>query len=194
MKKWQKALHRGMRTLLGKKGIYCKYGKHTRFMKGVEADENTIIGDYSYIGRYTTISKAQIGRYCSIAPFVTIGPGEHILDGISTSGKISSRLYPEHSLVAGDVIIGNDVWIGVNSVILRNVKVGTGAVIAAGAVVTKDVPDYAIVGGVPAHIIRYRNKEDWIKKVMDSKWWDYDPDEAVEIIKKKCLMKGKEQR
>ncbi|EPZ37468.1 transferase hexapeptide repeat containing protein [Anoxybacillus ayderensis] len=70
--------------------------------------------------------------------------------------------------------IGNDVWIGANSIVLDGVKIGDGAIVAAGAVVTKDVPDYAIVGGVPARVIRYRFNEEIIKQLKVIKWWDID--------------------
>lgn len=191
MNKMHKVVHRISRILIGKKGIYCKYGKHTRFMKGIEADEDTVIGDYTYVGRYTTITKSKIGRYCSIAPYVTIGPGEHDINCISTSARISTLLSSKHSLVEGEVIIGNDVWIGVNAIILRGINVGNGAIIAAGAVVNEDVPDYAIVGGIPARIIRYRKSEEWIEKISKSNWWDYDPETAIQIMKECGLLEDK---
>lgn len=77
------------------------------------------------------------------------------------------------------IIIGNDVWIGANVVILPGVKVGDGAIVAAGAVVTKDVAEYAIVGGVPAKLIRYRFSENVIQKLLEIKWWNW-PHEKIE--------------
>jgi acetyltransferase-like isoleucine patch superfamily enzyme len=73
------------------------------------------------------------------------------------------------------VIIKNDVWIGANSVIMPGVTIGNGAIVGAGAVVTKNVPDYAIVAGIPATIIKYRFSEETVKKLLDLKWWDLDP-------------------
>lgn len=101
----------------------------------------------------------RIGNYCSIGPntwFVV--SAEHFLDHISTfpfKAKLNKGQELE-GLSKGDIIVEDDVWIGCNATILSGVHVGQGAVIAAGAVVTKDVPNYAIVGGVPAHVIKYR--------------------------------------
>jgi len=86
------------------------------------------------------------------------------------------------------VIIENDVWIGANSVIMPGVKVGNGAIIGANAVVTKDVPDYAIVGGVPAKIIKYRFDEKTISSLLELKWWDLDKaiiKENIELFQEK---------
>lgn len=141
-----------------------------------EKRENVEIGDYTYING-GHIYEARIGKFCSIGYGVTIGPGEHPLDRISTF-PISSRvlgIYDEEEFVnKGQTKIGNDVWIGNNAVVLQGVHVGDGAVIAAGAVVTHDVPPYAIVGGVPAKVLRYRFGEDELKKILDLKWWDKD--------------------
>ena len=79
----------------------------------------------------------------------------------------------------GYTVIEHDVWIGVNAVILAGVKIGTGAVIGSGAVVTRDVEPYAIVGGVPAKLIKFRFDADTIKKLMDSKWWEKNIDDLI---------------
>ena len=144
-------------------------------------DNDTIIGDYTFIGKYTGITKSKIGRYCSIGTNVLIGPGEHKLDKFSTSACFYKNAYNE--LTQKDVIIGNDVWIGSYSIILRGIKIGNGAIIGAGAVVTKDVPDFAVVVGVPAKIIKYRFNEETIRKINLSKWWNYNIDEAKKITK-----------
>ena len=79
----------------------------------------------------------------------------------------------------GKVVIGNHVFIGVNAIILPNVTIGDNAVVAAGAVVTKDVPPYAVVAGVPAKVLRYRFDEETIKCLLQSEWWNL-PDEEIE--------------
>jgi acetyltransferase-like isoleucine patch superfamily enzyme len=185
----KKAFRRIIRTFRLKKGIYCRYGKGCIFKEGVFADEETVIGNYNFIGRFTTITKTNIGSYCSIAPFVTIGPGEHDLDSVSTSERINAYKTEKKSLTEGMVIIGNDVWIGTNVVVLRNVRIGDGAVLAAGSVVTKDVPAYAIVGGIPAKIIRYREAHEKKDIIRKSAWWDYKPEIAVSVLKKEGLLK-----
>lgn len=83
----------------------------------------------------------------------------------------------------GDIVVGNDVWIGFEAVILAGVKIGDGAIIGARAVVTKDVPPYTIVGGVPAKTIRKRFSDEDIATLMALKWWDLSPAQILERIK-----------
>jgi acetyltransferase-like isoleucine patch superfamily enzyme len=120
----------------------------------------------------------KIGRYCSFAPDVKIFlAGEHRLDAVSTypfdymfaDGKDIRR----GSSAKGDVIIGNDVWLGDGALVLSGVRIGDGAVVAARAVVTKDVPPYAIVGGIPAKIIRMRFPPEIVTALLRIRWWDW---------------------
>ena len=177
-----KMTHRAFRILTFRAGVYCNYQKGCRFGKGVIIDEGTSLGKYNYVGRFTTITKSQIGNYCSIASFVLIGPGEHPLSEFSTSPTALTAAGIENNLTSEMVTIGNDVWIGAHSVILRGVIVGNGAVIAAGAVVTKDVPAYSIVAGVPAKVIRNRLPEEQKSLLMSTRWWEHDKEDLKSIL------------
>jgi acetyltransferase-like isoleucine patch superfamily enzyme len=144
-------------------------------------DSESRVGKYTFIGNFSGISKAQIGRYCSIGTNVLIGPGEHPLDRISTSVSLYND-NPYEILTKKDCIIGNDVWIGSHSMILRGVTIGDGAVVGAGTIVTKNIPPFAVVVGVPAKILRYRFDQITINKIIESKWWEYDLIEAKRKI------------
>lgn len=159
-----------------------RVGHDTVVMQPAYIDDNCEIGKYTYIGTYSNITRAKIGNYCSIGNFVSIGPGEHKMDRISTSHWFAQRNnYDE--LTEQDCIIGDDVWIGVGVIIRRGVHVGTGAVIGANSFVNSDVPPFAIVAGSPAKIIRYRFDSKKIKTVLKSGWWNKDLDDAKQIIK-----------
>lgn len=148
----------------------------------------SFIGRNSYVGFDSTITKSKIGRFCSIGENVKIVSDTHpstvfvstCPSFFSTRKQnrqtfVKENKFEEYLNVEGyRIIIGNDVWIGSHSVIRGGVKIGDGAIVAMGAVVTKDVPPYAIVGGVPAKVIRYRFTEDQISRLKDIKWWNRD--------------------
>jgi len=150
-------------------------------LHNVSVDATSSIGSHTYIGCFTHVTKTRIGRYCSIANNVSIGQGEHLLDRVSTSSSFYES--PWQTLTAGDCVIESDAWIGVDAIVLRSVTVGFGAVVAANAVVTKDVPPFAIVAGIPAKIIRYRFSEEKQLAIIASRWWEKDRLEALEIIR-----------
>ncbi len=149
------------------------------------------IGAFTY-GANLFLHYADVGRYCSIGPDVCIGLGNHRTDLFSThplAVKGGSQFTWHHpfgvmrnSLIepAGTgpdlprTIVGNDVWIGRGALINDNVTVGNGAIIGAGAVVTRGVPDYAVVVGAPAKIVRYRFGDDLIARFLRLRWWDLD--------------------
>ena len=146
------------------------------------------MGRYSYMGFYNSICDTTIGSFCSIASYCAIGGGRHPLDAVSTSPvfyvghnsmKKNFSNIPEPENVG--VEIGNDVWIGEAAFINDGVKVGTGAVIGAHSVVTKDVPPYAIVAGAPAKVLRYRFDEETVKRLLESKWWEWSDERLSKL-------------
>ena len=154
------------------------------------------LGKYSYVGNNCYFYKTKIGRYSSIAKNCKIVYGDHPTSAfVSThpafyhknrmEGRCyqTSNVFDEYRYIDDEkkwmLNIGNDVWIASDVTILGGVRIGDGAVICTGAVVTKDVPPYAVVGGVPAKIIRYRFSEDQIEWLLKIKWWDKE-DEWIE--------------
>lgn len=157
-------------------------GKNINIGRGTQVDGLTSIGSYTYLGRNCTVTRTKIGRFVSIGNNVTIGPGEHDLGRLSTSSLFYENPYDE--LTQGECIIENDAWIGVDAIIMRGVRVGIGAAVAANAVVTKNVPDYAVVAGVPAKVLKYRFDEKKQAQVTESQWWIKDLKEARETLEK----------
>jgi len=153
----------------------------------------TKICDYTYISMNSLISYTEIGKFCSIGPNFFCGWGIHPTNFISTSPMFYSTMEQNgFSLCSKNKIIerkkitiGNDVFIGANVTILDGVTIGDGAVIGAGAVVVKDIPPYAIAGGVPAKVIKYRFTPEQIKALLEIKWWDFEYSE-LQSIEKYC--------
>lgn len=163
----------------------CTFEDEVRVSHSAEIS-NTKIEYLSSIGRYSKIVHSDIGKYCAISWNTTINAVGHPFDHLTVSafpyapyvGNFVDKRKQYHQ----KVIIKNDVWIGANSVIMPGITIGNGAIIGAGAVVTKSVPDYAIVAGVPAKIIKYRFSEETIHKLLELKWWDLDPKNIKEHI------------
>lgn len=160
-----------------------KLGKGVILKKGVKVYRNVVIGDHTFVNEDTRIdpNTTTIGKFCSISHQVKIGLGPHPVSFFSTSplfyspqrGLVKTEHYDEFA-DRGYASIGHDVFIAANSIVISGVHVGHGAVIAAGSVVTKDVPPYAIVGGVPARVLRYRFDEATIERLLRVRWWDRD--------------------
>jgi chloramphenicol O-acetyltransferase type B len=135
-------------------------------------------------------STLKIGKFCSVGGVTIFLAGEHRTDSVTT--------YPFNYMFAdggqlprgegskGDVVIGNDVWIADGVLVLSGVRIGDGAVVAAGAVVTKDVPPYAIVGGVPARMIRMRFPPDIVAALLRIAWWDWPVEQINRELKTLC--------
>jgi acetyltransferase-like isoleucine patch superfamily enzyme len=135
------------------------------------------------IGRYSDVAgtgshisaKVSVGNFCSIAPYVTmLSRTQHAC--IANPKLVATYQFPDYPKAYSEdhIVIGNDVWIGMHAVILGRVTIGHGAIVGAYAVVTKDVPPYAIVGGNPARVIRYRFTPEQINGLLALKWWEWD--------------------
>jgi amino acid adenylation domain-containing protein len=146
-----------------------------------------VIGDYTGVdfSPLRLKEKTRIGRYCSIYPTVTFQNAEHPRNTISTHGIFYHRALgfsDGYELERAQIEVGHDVWIGDDAKILYPTRrIGTGAIIAANAVVVEDVPPYAIVGGYPARVLRYRFSRDTIEKLLRSEWWEKSPSELYAV-------------
>ena len=139
---------------------------------------NTILGQGSSTQNNTTIRFAKVGKFCAIAWNVTIGAPNHDMHRLAMAelDYVFEGENKEH-LTSFDTLpctIGNDVWVAAGAHVLRDVQVSDGAVIAANAVITKDVPPYAIVAGVPGKIIGYRFSDRMIEKLLRLQWWNFN--------------------
>jgi len=150
--------------------------------------KNCKIGAYTFINSGSTVfSGTTIGRYCSIGKNCEIGAFDHPINWLSSSPfQYNMKMhFPQHEGECHQIKptrpkftkIGHDVWIGSLVIIKRGVTIGDGAIIAGGAVVINNVPPYAIMGGVPAQILKYRFNRETIKKLMLLKWWELKPKE-----------------
>ena len=171
----------------------AKVSEKTTLCAPVRIYEDAVIHDRVKIGKYTYVGPSTrigflttVGNYCSIARDVEVAPVNHPTNFLSThpfqyNAKHFTKHpgYTDHSRIKGlsakPTVLEHDVWIGAGAMICQGVRVGTGAVVAGAAVVTKDVPPYAVVAGVPAKIIKFRFAEDTISKLISSAWWEINP-------------------
>lgn len=160
-------------------GEYCRIHHHSDIT-------DALIGSYTYMGNNCLLTNCEIGKFCSIAAnvkvifsthptrdFVSTSPVFHSIQNQCGITFVQKPEFKEILSVDGRYAkIGNDVWIGEDVRIMGGITIGDGAVIAAGAVVTKDVPPYAIVGGIPSKLIRYRFNDSTISFLLNDRWWD----------------------
>ena len=146
------------------------------------------VGRFSYVGMNSRVSRTSIGRFCSIGPQLLCGLGEHPVNFVSTSPVFYSTLKQCGTSFADknyfeelkNIVIGHDVWIGARVFIRDGVNIGNGVIIGSGSVVVSDLPDYAIVGGVPAKIIKYRFDDDIISKMLEIQWWNWSTEKLLQ--------------
>lgn len=180
----------------------------TGFLKPFITRPNIIVGDYTYcddprgpehfeenvLYHFDFVGdRLVIGKYCSIAANVKfiMNGGNHPTTWMTTYpfpifGEGWESAMPSEWPTRGDTIVGNDVWIGYGATIMPGVRIGDGAIIATAAVVTKDVPPYAIVGGNPAQLLRYRFDEQTIARLLEIQWWDWDREKVTRNVRALC--------
>ncbi len=175
------------------------------FLKHVVNNPKIIVGDYTYYHDFEDVAnfeknvkylfdfeddKLIIGKFCMIASGVTfiMNGANHLTDALTTypfaifgngwENAMEGKKYPNK----GDLVIGNDVWIGYNCTIMAGVHIGDGAIIATNATVVRDVAPYSIVGGNPAQEIRKRFPEEQIQQLLELKWWDWPPEKITKHV------------
>jgi acetyltransferase-like isoleucine patch superfamily enzyme len=160
-----------------------QYGSHVVLCHHA-AIHGVTIGSHAYVGTNSHVQYATIGSFVSIGPEVRVGLGTHPVHMVSTypsfyASRASAAVPMARNAAVQEyapITIGSDVWIGSRAMVVDGVAIGHGAVIAAGAVVTKNVEPYAIVGGVPARVLRHRFGPDIVTDLLSIAWWNWPHD------------------
>jgi phosphonate metabolism protein (transferase hexapeptide repeat family) len=173
----QPLLHAGAEVVASTLGRFCEVGEGARLL-------NAELGDYSYCERFCDIANTRIGKFANIAAFCRVGPTDHPMDRASLHHFLyRSDYYWDDVAVDTDFfaaraarrsVIGHDTWLGHGVIVKPEVTIGHGAVVAAGAVVTKDVAPYMIVAGIPAVPLRARFSAPVAERLLALAWWDWD--------------------
>jgi hypothetical protein len=169
----------------------CRFGRYTQVGEHSRMDD-CLLDDYAYLQQHCDLMSADIGKFANIAAMVRINPGFHPME-YPTLHHFTYRptmygMGPEDDAEFFQwrrrqrVVIGHDTWIGHGAVIMPGVRIGNGAVVGSNSVVTKDVPPYAIVGGVAAKVIRQRFPRAIAEALEATAWWDWDHDTLTERL------------
>lgn len=167
-----------------------RFTKYTHILRGSKMNDVTA-GRYTRIGDGVKVTNADLGNFAVLSKDTVVGTGAHPTNYITPHSIFYKKgAWPWHDdwIAPIDfnkkrrITIGNDVWIGRRCMVLDGVTIGDGAIVAAGAVVTKDIPPFAIAGGVPAKVIKYRFEPEVIEKLLEIKWWNLPDDEITKVI------------
>lgn len=201
-----------MKSIPNPDEIFPNEYKTSCFIKNVIKAPNIIVGDYTYyddnnaptdfeknniLFNYPKFGdRLVIGKFCAIASGTTfiMGPANHRISSVTTYpfnvfGGAWEENTPDHLSqlpFKGDIVIGNDVWIGRESVIMPGVKIGDGAIIGAYSVVAKDIPPYTVAGGNPAKVIKKRFDDELTDVLLKLKWWDFEAEKLVDFLPLLC--------
>jgi virginiamycin A acetyltransferase len=158
-------------------GDRVSMGRGCSVSRGAQLSNGVRLGDYSFVNCGAILASGELGRFCSIGPYSIIGMQEHPTSLLSTSHNLYGRdnvfgAPSQWNHCPDPPRIGSDVWIGAFSFVRQGVRIGHGAIVGAGAIVTHDVPPYGIVAGVPAKLLRLRFDAEVVAELLETRWWE----------------------
>ncbi|MEH3034522.1 MAG: CatB-related O-acetyltransferase [Aeromicrobium erythreum] len=191
---------RGAKSLTLHNGSRLLAEPPVRILGGLVLRADTPVGAWTEFGRNIEVQSGEIGRYCEIGPGSIIGATGHPTTWLSVSAFQYKRStwgwHPTADAVEtidptaggrpsfrgdGPAVLGHDVWLGANVVVLKGVTIGTGCIVAANAVVTKDLPPYSVAGGIPARVLKPRLDADLATELLELAWWRFTPNQLSGI-------------